>query len=47
MINEARPPMKSDLKLLAFLKCLIVGHEFQNSRSHPGMQTCRRCKFRK
>ena len=36
-----------DLKWPAFFKCLVTGHHFQNSRTHAGFQTCRRCKYRK
>jgi len=36
------------MNLVAFVRCLLGGgHQFKNSRSHPGSLTCVRCRYRK
>lgn len=33
--------------MLKSLKCLLKGHAYIDSRSHPGTQVCVRCRHRK
>jgi hypothetical protein len=35
------------LKILAFFRCLVRGHEWHVSRSRKGLVTCSRCRLRK
>lgn len=31
---------------LRFLRCLLDGHRWRNSKTRPGYQTCERCGLR-
>jgi len=40
-LTKHKPPLATRLK------CLVRGHAWVKSKSHPGYQTCRRCRERR